>query len=144
MNFSKTLFSLALMLCSGLVASAQTAPLDINNNSSCYYLVKAIAIDLDCQNPCATTIMCVPPNSSVQLSPCGAPDLVWCNLQVTPADANCQPCLTDDGSPYATVFVAAPNDPCSSFPPSDSGYHCDSQCGTFNVDYHNPNTADIN
>ncbi|HCQ15746.1 MAG TPA: hypothetical protein DIU20_05770, partial [Cryomorphaceae bacterium] len=77
----KTLLTLAFML-AGVVAFAQPAPVNITNNTSCHYLVRAVAVEPGCINPCSTAIVCVAPGATVPIPPCGAPHLVWCNVQV--------------------------------------------------------------
>ncbi len=138
-RITKTLLTLALVL-GGMVAFAQSAPVNITNNTGCHYLVRAVAVEPGCTNPCATATICVPPGAVVSLNPCGMPHLIWCNVQVTPADANCQACP----SPFGTVNVSAPNDPCAPYPQHASGKHCDALCGSFNVDYLTPNDVHIN
>ena len=138
--FAKTLLTLTLMA-GGMISFAQSVPLNVNNQTDCYYLITAVAVEGACTNPCTTQTICIPPHSSVSLNPCGPPDLIWCNLQVTPADADCQPCRPS--SDYPTVYVSAPNDPCAPFPHMDSGKHCHDKCGSFTVDFHSPQDADI-
>ncbi len=134
------LFTLALSL-AGILTFAQNSPLNVNNNTDCYYLITAVAVERGCINPCTTQTICIPPHSSLPILPCGNPDLIWCNLQVTPADDDCQPC--QPGSDYPTVNVSAPNDPCAPFPHTDTGKHCSDACGNFTVDFHSPTDADI-
>ncbi len=138
-HFKKTLLTFVLML-GAIAAFAQPAPLNVNNNTPCTYLVTAVAVDQSCQDPCVTKTICVGPFSSVQLPPCGGADIFWCNLQVTPADDDCQPC---PNPPFSTVNVSAPNDPCAPFPQTDTGNHCNGKCDQFTVDYHSPFDADI-
>ena len=139
MKICKTLFTLLLFASYG-IAIAQSAPIDVHNNTDCYFLVRAVAIQNDCQSPCITSTLCVPPNSTVQINPCSFIDAyVWCNVRVTPADGNCQPCPADDFPP---VTVAAPGDPCSSYPHDDSGLHC--ECDHFQVHYNDPYNLVIN
>ena len=137
-RLTKALLTLAFML-GGLVTFAQTAPVTITNNTGCHYLVTAVAVEPGCVNPCTTTTICVAPGAIVNINPCGPPHYQWCNIEVTPADRNCQPCPS---ASFPSVFVSAPNDPCAPYTQHAMGKHC--MCGAFKVDYLSPNDLHIN
>ncbi len=137
-HFKKTLLTLALALGS-VAAFAQAAPVQITNNTGCWYIVQAVAVEPGCVNPCTVGPVCVPPGAVVSLPPCN-PAAFWCNVQVTPADPNCIACP----APFSTVNVSAPNDPCAPFPQHAAGKHCDPGCGSFNVHYVTANDVQIN
>jgi hypothetical protein len=73
---------------------AQATPFQVVNNTECHFLVKAIASDTTCDSACTSKLICMPPQSVVNINGCSSDSTqVWAQLCVTPAeDARCKLC----------------------------------------------------
>jgi hypothetical protein len=141
----KKKFKLRVLFFIGVIALysssmfAQSGPMYIVNNSSCYMFVEyGEAHDCTTGTSCfsGANPNCIKPGSWVQINPCGGPSYEWAIGALSAADQNCRPC-----GPLMEVqrFV-----PCYSSANVVNFPSCDPTCPGTTAQWVAPNVIEIN